>query len=237
MNKIFVITLFLFLIESNFAANDLNVKACPKVNFDYISLALNWGPGLCFLNQKCQKPFDNKWTIHGTWPSNERGRPPQNCCFLRFLDDNVIKQLYSKLNEAWPSLYGSDEKFWQHEWEKHGTCAFASKQLQGQANYFGESLRLYKSIDINGWLAKHSIVPQPLGERSVYPLEAIRSALSESHGGRVRFSCGRVDGRISNRIPLLQEVHLCFDKVTLQAVDCVRNDDHECGKRNVHFIS
>ncbi|RWS22595.1 ribonuclease Oy-like protein, partial [Leptotrombidium deliense] len=207
---------------------------CPKVTFDYIDLSLNWPPGMC-LTKKC-KPYREKWSIHGTWPQNAHGRHPESCCFHRLLNQKVIDELYEDLSENWSSLYGNNKKFWQHEWEKHGTCSYASKQLLGQENYFKQTLKLFKKIDLNTWLAKRSINPKPLGSKSEYKLEDIRDAIRDYHGKRVRFACGILKDERAKKVAILQGVHLCFDKVSLEAVDCLKNDSTECGNDSVHFI-
>ncbi|RWS24876.1 ribonuclease Oy-like protein [Leptotrombidium deliense] len=225
----------LIVFTSNLAQKESEDNLCPKVTFDFIDLSLQWSPGLCAF-KKCN-PHQKKWTIHGAWPQNNRGRHPESCCFNRFLNDTVLRKLHSDLREHWTSLYGNEKKFWKHEWAKHGTCSYATKQLQGQENYFSQSIKLFKKLDLLTWLSKHSITPQPLGSKSAYQLENIRNAVRNHFGKRVRFSCGVLNNNNSQQTAILQEVHFCFDKNSLQPVDCVRNDDAECGNQGVHFIN
>ncbi|RWS24875.1 ribonuclease Oy-like protein [Leptotrombidium deliense] len=228
----FILVILLF---ETYLAQKADDVSCPKVAFDYIDLSLNWAPGLCAL-KKC-RPFQSKWSIHGMWPQNQHGRHPESCCKNRYLNENVIRKLYPDLKENWLTLFGNEKRFWQHEWEKHGTCSFATKKLQGQENYFSNTLQLFKTLHVSTWLAKHSITPQPLGPKSSYQLEQIRGAIRTGYGKRVRFACGLLKDNHSNEISILQEIHFCFDKASLVAVDCLRNDDIECGKNNVHYLN
>jgi ribonuclease I len=38
--------------------------------------------------------------------------------------------------------------FWQHEWQKHGTCAESVAAYTGELNYFNQSLALNKRFDL-----------------------------------------------------------------------------------------
>eukprot|EP01059_Diplonema_ambulator_P000984 TRINITY_DN10758_c0_g1_i1.p1 TRINITY_DN10758_c0_g1~~TRINITY_DN10758_c0_g1_i1.p1 ORF type:complete len:159 (+),score=36.76 TRINITY_DN10758_c0_g1_i1:45-479(+) len=73
------------------------------------------------------------WTIHGLWP--EWG---QDCRKVTF-NETVLKPILPQLEEYWPSDQGSDATFWQHEWEKHGSCA----DNMDEFTYFNTTLTLY----------------------------------------------------------------------------------------------
>ena len=54
------------------------------------------------------------------------------------------------MEQDWPSLYGDDEQFWAHEWEKHGTCA--EDVFPTQLAYFNTTLALHvtNSVEVRG---------------------------------------------------------------------------------------
>lgn len=38
----------------------------------------------------------------------------------------------------------------EHEWNKHGTCAYNLPTLQGEMNYFTSAMNLYQTINLFG---------------------------------------------------------------------------------------
>lgn len=72
-------------------------------------------------------PSDS-WTIHGLWPNNCDGTYSEDCDKSRAYTD--ITQLLTAANQTvldfmqtyWLSDDESNEDFWDHEWETHGTC-------------------------------------------------------------------------------------------------------------------
>jgi ribonuclease T2 len=71
----------------------------------------------------------NSWTIHGLWPNNCDGTHSENCDKTRAYT-NITKLLtaagqtstLSYMNSYWLGDDESNEAFWDHEWETHGTC-------------------------------------------------------------------------------------------------------------------
>ena len=35
------------------------------------------------------------------------------------------------------------DSFWEHEWDKHGTCAYEAKQVSSEFDYFNSTLQLH----------------------------------------------------------------------------------------------
>lgn len=82
----------------------------------------------------CQQVCYGRHTIHGLWP-----QWANNCPGPAF-NIRALSSLTNKLNNDWPSCVGTggNVAFWQHEWEKHGTCSKLSLQ-----SYFSTTLSLY----------------------------------------------------------------------------------------------
>merc|ERR1719473_1707069 len=105
--------------------------------------AMEWTLGM----QLC--PDADEWTLHGLWPSAE------DCSGASF-DEDAISSIESNLKAKWSSCYGKgggDIDFWQHEWEKHGTCS-GMKEL----DYFSTAIALqgkYQSL-CTGWHDTHA---------------------------------------------------------------------------------
>ncbi|RWS21172.1 ribonuclease Oy-like protein [Leptotrombidium deliense] len=215
----------------------VNNELCPKTSpFDYIVLSLAWSPGYCFHNAKCKNTPENRWTIHGTWPTNIFQPHPHYCCVQPDLDQKVINNLIDGLNKYWPSCVKRNEEFWQHEWNKHGTCSYGSPMLSGQQNYFTGTLKLYHYINLNAGLQTLRITPHSFGRKSAYALEQIRFALFQIYGKRVTFSCRRVKTYAKRKSQILHEIFFCFDKYTMRLINCMGKDDGRCSQKEIHYI-
>ncbi|CAE7777072.1 unnamed protein product [Symbiodinium microadriaticum] len=85
--------------------------------------------------QRCEG--SSSWTIHGLWPRGVRD------CANTALDVSTLSGLQPQLVSQWPSCLPSSEAeaFWQHEWQKHGTC-FSSSPV----HYFQLTLRLFDRL-------------------------------------------------------------------------------------------
>lgn len=79
------------------------------------------------------------WSIHGLWPQYDKNNYPVYCKKVSFSMNN-IKHLLPQLEECWYSNKGTDENFWKHEWEKHGSCAFTDIN---ETEYFSNTIRLF----------------------------------------------------------------------------------------------
>jgi len=115
-------------------------------------LAYSWTPGFCYENKNkypgCIEPEDywlNHFTIHGLWPQYITTGYPQFCTDEQF-DILVPPSIgINSMATYWPNVKSSStsnpdyDDFWQHEWDKHGTCSELS-----QTNYFNYTIELSK---------------------------------------------------------------------------------------------
>jgi len=72
---------------------------------------------------------DDSWTIHGLWPNNCDGTYSESCDTSRAYKDitTLLKNAgdtstLDYMQTYWVSDDESNEAFWDHEWETHGTC-------------------------------------------------------------------------------------------------------------------
>ncbi len=86
----------------------------------------------------------------------------------------------------WPSTEGDNEKFWKHEWEKHGTCALDKSPLKSQFLYFQQALKWNQKYDIGQFLRKHGINPN---DEKKYQFSDIRNAIETELGTSVNIIC------------------------------------------------
>ena len=82
---------------------------------------------------------DDTWSIHGLWPQYAVNKYPQFCREVTF-DINKLKPITQDLEEHWYSARGTDEEFWKHEYEKHGSCNFNGF---AEFDYFKTTLDLF----------------------------------------------------------------------------------------------
>jgi ribonuclease I len=88
--------------------------------------------------------IDNQYTMHGLWADPENSCT--SCTKEPFSEDNLSEETLKDMNIYWMSCVNgnTNEKFWGHEWSKHGTCSGMS-----QEEFFSTAISLYKEyIDL-----------------------------------------------------------------------------------------
>ncbi|VFV25592.1 ribonuclease t2 [Lynx pardinus] len=116
----------------------------------------HWPVTVCKeVGKDCRDPPDY-WTIHGLWPDKA-----EECNRSWHFNFQEIKDLLPEMKMYWPDVLHplNHSHFWQHEWEKHGTCAAQVDTLNSQKRYFGGGLDLYQKLALNSMLQKLGIKP------------------------------------------------------------------------------
>lgn len=91
------------------------------------------------------------------------------------------------MNQYWKDYQGDDESFWEHEFNKHGTCISTLeptcynnyKPQQEVVDYFQRTAFLFARLNSYKFLKQAGIVPS---ETKTYQLSAIQAALKKGHG-------------------------------------------------------
>ncbi|KAL4970281.1 T2 family ribonuclease [Aspergillus stella-maris] len=154
-------------------------------------------------------PSDS-WTIHGLWPDNCDGSYEQYCDSSReysnitsIIEESGNTELLSYMQEYWKDYEGDDETFWEHEWNKHGTCintiepsCYTDYSPQEEVvDYLQKAVDLFKTLDSYQALSAAGITPST---SKTYTLDEIHSALGDIHDGYAPYvSC---DGDNLNEI-------------------------------------
>lgn len=108
-----------------------NSYVCKKSQFYYLSLI---------------KEPDNSFSIHGLWPQYSESSYPVYCRPVEF-SLKALDPIMDKLNKYWYSNRGPNDKFWKHEYEKHGSCMFIPIT---ELNYFSKTIQIYEdAIKLN----------------------------------------------------------------------------------------
>mgnify|MGYP006147256085 FL=1 len=104
---------------------------------------------LALLESKSIFPY----SIHGLWPQYDKDHWPQFCSKQNFNLER-LKPLFSHLHANWHSSRGTEQHFWKHEWEKHGTCTGMT-----EVEYFRKALECFEKIKEKGihWIQTHEV--------------------------------------------------------------------------------
>ena len=160
--------------------------------FDYYSLVLTWPYGHC-RQHPCKDGFqDNKFLIHGLWPTRIDGKHPRHCSKSTLLISDETK---ARLDPLMRSDHYSNEEFWQHEWLKHGSCIFDNPE-----DYFQKTLELYEQFTPEKIMKKFGFKP---AEKQFIHYNTIQSYFKRNIEPR----CYK-----ENKDYYLTELVICFDE-------------------------
>ncbi|QSZ35810.1 hypothetical protein DSL72_006932 [Monilinia vaccinii-corymbosi] len=144
---------------------------------------------------------EDSWTIHGLWPDHCDGTYDSNCDSSRQYSSitNILKNagqtsLLSYMNTYWVSDSESNELFWEHEWNKHGTCistldpsCYSSYTTGAEVvDFFNVAVDLFKTLPTYDWLANAGIVPSTT---KTYTSAQIQAAISDAFGYTAIIGC------------------------------------------------
>ena len=202
-----------------FLLNLLNLS----LSFDYYIFTRTWVPAFCFLNKgKCSGIIPQKFSIHGLWPTYDNGSWPQYCPskINNISNNQELNNILPDLNYHWSdSLNKSNWPLWEHEWQKHGTCALNSSYINTCYDYFTTALWLDLRLNVNFRL-NSEIVPNNNISFSRDELESIFKST---------IFCKNFRGK-----SILMEIQNNISK-GLDEVNLVKKDD-SCGSR-VYLIA
>lgn len=143
----------------------------------------------------------DSWTIHGLWPDNCDGTYEANCDTAREYGNvsAIIKasgndELLDYMTKYWTSNLDSAESFWEHEWDKHGTCISTLEPdcyteynpTEEVPDFFQATVDLFKTLPTYSWLKAAGISPST---SNTYSASDIQGVLSGKHGADVYLGC------------------------------------------------
>ena len=94
---------------------------------------------------------EDTWSIHGLWPQYSENEYPSFCKKVDF-DIDKLKPILTELKQFWYSTKDTNEDFWKHEWQKHGSCVFTEID---ELTYFKTTLSLYVDCIQNDCIDKY----------------------------------------------------------------------------------
>ncbi|QRW07098.1 ribonuclease T2 family [Ceratobasidium sp. AG-Ba] len=136
------------------------------------------------------------WTVHGLWPDLCNGNYSGNCApdrelsnITAILRQNGQRSLLKVMNKYWLSNNGTNENFWEHEYNKHGTCISTlepkcfkkthKEPFLEVTAYFSKTMELYKKLPTYKWLKAKGITPSTT---RTYNLTQIHDAIVSKTG-------------------------------------------------------
>ncbi|XP_052173693.1 intracellular ribonuclease LX-like [Diospyros lotus] len=197
-------------------------------DFDFFYFVQQWPASYCDTKRSCCYPTTGKpaedFSIHGLWPNYDDGTYPSNCDSDNLFDQSEISDLTERLQKEWPTLAcpsGDGYKFWQHEWDKHGTC---SENVLNQHSYFQKALDLKSKANLLEALSRSGIRPNG----KYYSLDSIKEAIQGALRVSPYIECN-VDPSGNHQ---LYQVYLCVDSSATDFMECpVMPHGRRCGSK------
>ncbi|KAG0480391.1 hypothetical protein HPP92_011249 [Vanilla planifolia] len=201
---------FFFLLYACFAA------LSSAQDFDFFYFVQQWPGSYCDTKRSCCYPTTGKpaadFGIHGLWPNYNSGSYPSDCDPDSPYDASQIKDLIRRMQEKWPTLAcpsSEGHHFWEHEWEKHGTC---SESILDQHSYFQAALNLKNKINLLQILKDRGIEP----DGGNYEVSDIKDAIKDATGFTPWIQCNVDEGRNSQ----LYQVYMCVNTSATNFIEC-----------------
>ncbi|PVU95803.1 hypothetical protein BB561_001599 [Smittium simulii] len=187
-----------------------DIMSCSKSGASFCCSPENGNVVLALQNGSKEKLYN----------SCDNSRTPKNGCdakrVVSGVADTILKQnttVYDLMKTFWPSNQGDDNKFWTHEWNKHGTCVSTldpkcydpNTFIKGEdiVAYFSEVLELTMNYDIYAALEAKDIIPITRVDKKskLYSLNEFKEAIKDRFKEYPSVHC------IGNR---LNEIRLYF---------------------------
>ncbi|XP_008783985.1 extracellular ribonuclease LE-like [Phoenix dactylifera] len=205
----------------------LSAAVSTARDFDFFYFVQQWPGSYCDTRRSCCYPKTGKpaadFGIHGLWPNNKDGSYPSNCDPDSPYDRSKIRDLIPTMQAKWPTLAcpsGDGSDFWEHEWEKHGTC---SESILDQHSYFQAALNLKKRADLLGILRGAGIEP----DGGFYSVDSITGAIRDATGFTPGVECN-VDESSNSQ---LYQIYLCVDTNARDLIECPVYPRSKCSSR------
>jgi len=199
--------------------------------FDMLLLVRTWPPTFCEQlkeqREECTARPLQEFTLHGLWPEYSSGGWPQYCSTSgkkdrngdegttnEYLRKSTAVSSYSnddsddgKIRCEWPSFHGSTLNFWDHEWDKHGTCA--APLLGNRTEFFQTVVNLHDQLNLNRLFRSSSLWPVG-NSQGIYDSTEAAHAVEQAWGFEPRLACHKGS---------LAEVWICLD-LNLKPMEC-----------------
>ncbi|XP_046545149.1 ribonuclease Oy-like [Haliotis rubra] len=195
------------------------VVMSARSEFDFFAFSQQWPPSVCIdasSEHKCVIPEEvTAWTVHGLWPNSRSGNEPSNCNSSWPFNYDDIKSLEANLTAQWPNLFTDTPKndFWEHEWEKHGTCATSLPATDNELHFFTTALQLNTKLRLQQVLKVFDVIPS---KDTGYNATEVSNLLEKYFGSAPVLRCTYQQ---ATKRQFFLEIEICFDK-SFKLMDC-----------------
>ncbi|KAK4487387.1 hypothetical protein RD792_005987 [Penstemon davidsonii] len=187
-----------------------------QINYHHMELILTWVPTFCKMKQ-CLPSAPIDFTLHGLWPADNAGvsltycPPPSPPIDLTPL----FNTLRADLELIWPTVtpFMSSQDLWEHEYKKHGLCAFPLLSAQ---QYFRSAIQMTGNMDLLHFFSNKNILPS---DHTAYTRTQITGAAREAMGNQ-RFDIYISCKHFNRTHDKLYEIHLCLDQMVTNYMTC-----------------
>jgi ribonuclease I len=197
--------------------------------FDHFVFSQQWPESICvernFSHEfHCEIPEQTQfWTVHGIWPTEKNSMGPSFCDNTTKFNPDGVQSILDQLKISWPNLFTNEQEysFWEHEWNKHGTCAKVMPELDSELKYFSKGLELQKTYDLYKFLNDEGFSPS---DDKTYQYSEFNAAVGKALGkdSSARLLCFYDKVR---KTQYLAEIEFCIDK-SFQVMDCPSKRPH-----------
>jgi len=211
LNKIIILAIIFYSTNEIECTEEIEKNHSHK--FDFLLFAQVWPISGCIeweerkKDNTCSLPNRKQWTVHGIWPTKNFTIGPLYCNRSVHFDFDTLSPILDDLKLHWTNVRANTklDNFWQHEWEKHGTCAMQLEVVNNEYKYFNKGLELNQEFPISQYLSEANIVPGGL-----YHTEEILDAVKKNiKGMNPALECEKVH---EFKEPVLTQISICLDK-------------------------
>lgn len=201
------------LVAAIFATVLAVLVSAADNSWEYLLLVNRWPGSACLGLAECSIPSTiNHFTLHGMWPSRDTDEGPASCNPGLPFNPDEISSLMSDMHLYWTDFTSpTSTSFWEHEWDKHGTCAMTDSLMSTELSYFTAALNLRKSMDLVSTLNTVGIVPSAA---SLYQAREMVAAIKTEYGVDVVVTC-----LTHNEVKVLVDFRFCVDN-QLRLINC-----------------
>ena len=123
-------------------------------------------------------------TLHGLWPNLRNGNMLPACNTGKDVPIRIAdKSLLAAMQSDWPSYTGPDEKFWTHEYNKHGFCYTEKTKTEGYVPYFSLGMEIFKKHNLENFIS---------------------DLINESHEAEIAIKTDDLKALITKKFPLIK---------------------------------
>jgi len=119
--------------------------------YDMYVYSIQWDNTYCLGKPDCQKKIQhqNIFSIHGLWPNFISEKRISDCNTGQAITVDPQGETREIMDSYWSSLKGTNEGFWEHEYNKHGYCVTERYNFPNEQKFFDDGVGIYQKWQMN----------------------------------------------------------------------------------------